>query len=357
MQILPENLKKTRQSLGLTVDQAARSIHVGKRTWESYEAPTDAPSHRSIHAGLLQLFCIQNGLPFPPVRLDGSATVGDTRIVSILGATGGSGRTQISFEVARTLALSGHRTAVITDAEYLSQKNYDFDNPRILHQSRVLFRPSELKELRIRLRQMGVLDDKGEVVDERNAFAFWDLKAWHAKNNPQATMEQLRCETDYLFLDLARDLKTALLVSDLVVVVFDLKRSDVYSSTKNVFVRDLRKHAEEGASPKLFTLLTNKKPSNRQNGSGSYAAAYRFGLPLLHTALTTAYTFERDKLEEKFWLLKKHREKVWPFDLISDSAPDSMAALEYRSLANELVERLNVRGALPRVDRPPAQAR
>jgi cellulose biosynthesis protein BcsQ len=341
MQIRPENLKKTREGLGLTVDQAARSVHVSKRTWESYE--TRSPSYRTISPALLELFCIRHGLPFPPVRLDGSATIGDTRIVSILGATGGSGRTQISFEVARALTHAGYRTAVITDAEYLAQENYNFDNPRILHKSRVLFRPSELKDLRIRMRHMGVLDEKGEVVDDRNVFAYLDIKAWRSKTNPQATLEQLRQDTDYLFLDLSRDLETALLVSDIVIVVFDLERGDVYSSTKNVFVRGLRKHAEAGASPKLFTLLTNKKPSSRQNGSGSYAAAYCFGLPLLHTALTTAYTFERQKLEEKFWLTGKHREPVWQFDLITDTAPDSVAALEYRSLASELVDHLNFR--------------
>lgn len=347
MEIHPAHLKQTRERLGLTIEQAAQSVHVRRRTWAAYEASQDATSKRAISAGHLALFCIKHRLPFPPVRLDGTPTSGDTHIVSILGATGGSGRTYISLELGRLLARDGYRSAVITDADYLTEENFLFDNPRVLRRSRTVPKSSELTDLQHRLHAMGAFGEDGAIREDRSLGCYFDAKEWQNKNNPDATLAQLKSSTDFVFLDLGRDLETALLLSDLVIFVFDLEREDAPNSLK-MFSQRLAKHAEPGASPKLFTLFTNKKPGRRQMESGSYAAAHLFGLPLMHTTLSMAYVAERNKIESRFVMEKWHEAPVWKFELIADTAPGSVAALEYYSLATEIIHILNAQGAAVR---------
>ena len=342
MHIQPIHLKQIRERLGLTIAEAARSVHVDRRTWAAYEAPHDRRSKRGISAGALALFCITHRLPFPPIRMDGTPTSGDTHIVSILSATGGCGKTYISLELGRLLAHEGYRSAVITDADYLDQENFLFENPRVLRRSRVVLKPFELMDLRHRLHSAGVLSKDGAIDPERSLACYFDAKDWHAKSNPEATLAELKASTDFVFLDLGRDIETALLLSDLVIFVFDLERWDAPSSIRNVFSRRLAKHAEPGASPKLYTLFTNKKPGRWQMESGGYAAAHAFGLPLMHTTLSMAYAAERKKIEARFWREKKQDPSFKQSELIADTAPASVAAFEYRSLATEIMLLLNV---------------
>lgn len=341
MQIQPNSLKTTRERIGLTIEEAAESVRVSKRTWQAYESPPGHNSSRTISAGHLELFCLKHNLPFPPVRLDGSPTVGDTRIVSIVGGTGGAGRTTISLELGRTLARANYSVAVVTDADYLSQDNYQFTNPRILRRPSVLLRDSELMDLRIRLRAAGLLDAQDSYIPQGTLTDTFAGKAWQRKTLPEGTLRQLKADTDFVLLDLGRELDTAILLSDVVLLTFDLERNDAFTSNRNVFQKTLARNVEYGASPKLFTLLTNKKPSRRQDRV--YAAAHRFGLPILHTTLSHAQVLAQRRLEERFWAgqgpTKKPEE--WEFELISDVDPASTAALEYLSLADELLVELN----------------
>lgn len=53
----PNELKKLRNELGLSVAQAARQVHVTPRTWNYWEA-----GQRSIPEGVVHLFCLLNEL-------------------------------------------------------------------------------------------------------------------------------------------------------------------------------------------------------------------------------------------------------------------------------------------------------
>lgn len=64
--ISPEDLKSLRHVLGLTAEQAAATIGVKERTWQSYETSLEQPSHRTIKMSSLQLFCERRGVPYPP---------------------------------------------------------------------------------------------------------------------------------------------------------------------------------------------------------------------------------------------------------------------------------------------------
>ena len=57
----PEDLKKLRNNVGLSVAKAALQVHVTPRTWNRYEA-----GDRQIPEGVVELFCIKNGIVYPP---------------------------------------------------------------------------------------------------------------------------------------------------------------------------------------------------------------------------------------------------------------------------------------------------
>jgi transcriptional regulator with XRE-family HTH domain len=54
-----QNLKALRQSLGLSLADAAGQVHVAPRSWARYEA-----GDRAIPEGVIHLFCIQNNLDY-----------------------------------------------------------------------------------------------------------------------------------------------------------------------------------------------------------------------------------------------------------------------------------------------------
>jgi hypothetical protein len=160
------------------------------------------------------------------------------------------------------------------------------------------------------------------------------------KESPVATLAQLKTESDFIFLDISHDSDTALLVSDIVVFVIDLENHFACESAINVFGDSLARNTENGASPQLFSLLTNKMPSRFQAKIGNYHKVKSFGPPVLNTTLSTAHARERRQLQHgKTWADLLSR----PFELLVDAAPMSMASLEYQSLANELLHHLGMR--------------
>jgi transcriptional regulator with XRE-family HTH domain len=54
-----QNLKQVRQSLNLSVTDCARQVRIADRSWQRYESGDRQPPD-----GLLELFCIKNGLDF-----------------------------------------------------------------------------------------------------------------------------------------------------------------------------------------------------------------------------------------------------------------------------------------------------
>ena len=55
----PENLKKMRKDLGLSIADASAQVHVTPRTWARYES-----GDRSLPKGVVHLFCIQNEIEY-----------------------------------------------------------------------------------------------------------------------------------------------------------------------------------------------------------------------------------------------------------------------------------------------------
>jgi len=53
----PEQLKKLRNDLGLSVNQAAVQVHIAPRSWARYEA-----GDRPIPNGIVHLFCLLNDI-------------------------------------------------------------------------------------------------------------------------------------------------------------------------------------------------------------------------------------------------------------------------------------------------------
>lgn len=66
MNIKPEQVYKLRLKAGLTQEEAGKKVYVSRRTWQSWETPSDMANHRKIPYGLAELFCIKSNLSFPP---------------------------------------------------------------------------------------------------------------------------------------------------------------------------------------------------------------------------------------------------------------------------------------------------
>ena len=57
----PEAVKAMRESAGLSIAQAARCVQIADRSWQRYES-----GDREIPPGIIKLFCIKNGIEYPP---------------------------------------------------------------------------------------------------------------------------------------------------------------------------------------------------------------------------------------------------------------------------------------------------
>lgn len=55
-----DEIKTMRQSVGLSVSEAARSVQVAERTWRWYES-----GKREIPGGVVELFCLKHGIKYP----------------------------------------------------------------------------------------------------------------------------------------------------------------------------------------------------------------------------------------------------------------------------------------------------
>ena len=57
--ITHERLKQLRSSMGLSVADAAKQVRIDRRSWQRYESGDRQPPD-----GLLELFCMKNGLDY-----------------------------------------------------------------------------------------------------------------------------------------------------------------------------------------------------------------------------------------------------------------------------------------------------
>jgi len=64
--LTPEQVKKLRGRTGKTLADAAKDVHVSLRRWQGWEAPKNAASHRIMPEALVELFCLKNGIKYPP---------------------------------------------------------------------------------------------------------------------------------------------------------------------------------------------------------------------------------------------------------------------------------------------------
>ena len=55
--ITPEQLKSLRMEAGRSISESARDVHISDRSWQRYES-----GDRAIPDGVVELFCIKNGL-------------------------------------------------------------------------------------------------------------------------------------------------------------------------------------------------------------------------------------------------------------------------------------------------------
>jgi transcriptional regulator with XRE-family HTH domain len=56
---MQDQIKLTRQSLGLSVADAAKQVRIDRRSWQRYESGERKPPD-----GVVELFCIKNGLDY-----------------------------------------------------------------------------------------------------------------------------------------------------------------------------------------------------------------------------------------------------------------------------------------------------
>lgn len=55
----PEEIKQMRRDAGVSVSEAARMVKIADRSWQRYES-----GGRKIPPGLVELFCMKNGLDY-----------------------------------------------------------------------------------------------------------------------------------------------------------------------------------------------------------------------------------------------------------------------------------------------------
>lgn len=67
MPITPEKLKQLRNRLNITQEEAAKIVHVSKRTWVSWEIKQGLENNRKMPEGLIELFCLKNNINYKTV--------------------------------------------------------------------------------------------------------------------------------------------------------------------------------------------------------------------------------------------------------------------------------------------------
>jgi transcriptional regulator with XRE-family HTH domain len=64
-------LKGTRESIGLSVADAAKQVRIDRRSWQRYESGDRKPPE-----GLLELFCLKNGLDYEKTFVAKNTNIG-----------------------------------------------------------------------------------------------------------------------------------------------------------------------------------------------------------------------------------------------------------------------------------------
>jgi chromosome partitioning protein len=336
MEITPEQLRQTRKRLGLTAKLAGASVHVTDRSWQAYEAPASTKSFRPIPLGLLELFCIKHGLPFPPLRQDGTLTVGSAHVLTFVSATGGCGKTLTTLELAHLLEKQGQRVAVITDSPGPWQDNPGFDKPRIFLETKVVLTGHEVRDMEIKLGAYGVLNAEGQAqADGVDYFIHADeIRRLHDKSSTPVTLRQLTAENDFVLLDISTSTDAAVLVSDVIIYMLDVSRPFAAIAASRTY-KDIELDLDEGSSPKLFCLLTNmaEPPYSAELGGKKIQDIQ---MQLLATRLGQSHDSDRAALSRQVSTGSMDR----TVRLLTDEAPGSKAATEYQALANELLQLL-----------------
>ncbi|MBH1967147.1 MAG: AAA family ATPase [Pseudomonadales bacterium] len=367
--ISPEDLKSLRHVLGLTAEQAAATIGVKERTWQSYETSLEQPSHRTIKMSSLQLFCERRGVPYPPVSNDGRLLVNSCKVMSITTLKGGVGKSPITVNVATELAARGKRVAIISnDIVYKcfvkeEAKLYGEFDPKgrsvhYFNAEDVLLYSAEVHDLERELSEKLSEDstERPDVTEVKNGYLIAEIEK---KRNAPYSMVNITADYDYILLDLNKDLYKTLLLSNIIAVVLN---NDCLMSiwAAETFHEEITKL--NGGEPvlQMYSLLTNHAPG----GDGSeyleyddeddeiaaearkevidtykrqskvYASARKLKIPMLRTFLTKAHAMETEKYNRGrgFW------DRYGYFDSLIEISPNSLASDEIRRLTDELLD-------------------
>lgn len=368
--ISPEDLKSLRHALGLTAEQAAATIGVKERTWQSYETSLGQPSHRTIKMSSLQLFCERRGVPYPPVSNDGRLLVNGCKVMSITTLKGGVGKSPITVNVATELAARGKRVAIISndivykcyvkeEAEIYGEFDYKGRSVHYFGAEDVLLYSAEVHDLEHELAERLSEDLTKKPQDAKSEYGYL-MAEMEKKRNAIYTMVNLTADYDYILLDLNKDLYKTLLLSNIIVVILDNDCLMSIWAAESFYEEIIKLNGGESVSH-MYSLLTNHAPGGDgseyleyeddegddaaaearkevidfyQHQSMVYASARELKIPMLRTFLTKAHAMETEKYNRGrgFW------DRYGYFDSLIEIAPDSLASDEIRRLADELID-------------------
>ncbi|MDC5854881.1 hypothetical protein [Vibrio europaeus] len=112
LKISPNEIKSLRNSVGLTQKQAADSVHISLRQWQKFEESESSSTFVRIPDATLELFCLKEGLPFPP-NSQKLTRLGNT--ISFAGGPGGIGRSTLTRDIAILLSQEDYEVLIVTD--------------------------------------------------------------------------------------------------------------------------------------------------------------------------------------------------------------------------------------------------
>ncbi|MFI7836975.1 AAA family ATPase [Pseudomonas asiatica] len=366
--ITPEKLKELRNALGLTAEQAASSIDVKERTWQSYEAPIGHSSHRTMKVVYLQRFCECHGVPYPPVSNDGRLLINGCKVISITTLKGGVGKSPITVNIATELAKRGKKVAIITSdivfrccVKLDEEKNGEFDHKgRLVHyyaEDDVALYKSELHDLEFELSDEVSKSGLVNPDEIKSTYSYLIEKIQKKKLAPHA-MVSLVAEYDYILLDINKELYKTLLLSNLIVIVLDNGcMMSVWAAER--FRDELEKLNGGEKVLNTYGLMTNHAPggdgsefleyvdeddeaaaarneviSGYQHQSAVFSEACELNIPILRTFMTKSHAMETEKYNRQ----REFKDAYGYFDSLLDIAPNSVASHEIRRLTDELLD-------------------
>lgn len=363
--ISPSDLKKIRKHLGLTAAQAAAAVDVKLRAWQAYET-LDGGSAREMPEYRLKKFCQVYNLAYPPISNDGRILRDSCKVIAITAYKGGVGKSPITVDVATTLRSRGFKVAIVsndvvfrcyTGKSRLPYPSHVERNPGIdyLDESEVLMYKGEIRDLEFRLDEMRK-GWNGNTEEDFDIFNSELIERLDLKSKSKITFEQLTQKYDYILLDLNRDLRNIILLSNVIAVILDNNcLSSIWSA--RAFCEDMVKTNGGERLTNFFSLMTNHVPYTRvssfldyipdeearedalkdieetfERQARIYAEARSLDLPMLQTHLTEAHLMEvaRFNSGKRLW------DQYGYFDSVVTIAPGSTASEEIRRLTDEL---------------------